>query len=108
MVDLNCGSTVLPSTRFVVCIPEIAPPFDNRLAVFCVCCSGVHHDPAQATGVDLAVALNGRGVFASGGSAPTITNCILWLNSDDLSGCDATYSCITDGDPGEGNISDDP
>jgi len=32
-------------------------------------------------------------------------NCIIWLNSDDLDGCSATYSCISDcndlGDPNE-------
>ncbi len=52
--------------------------------------------------------------FGAGGirsrvtNRPVITNCILWANGDDLVGCSATYSCIEDGDPGEGNISDDP
>jgi parallel beta-helix repeat protein len=32
------------------------------------------------------------------GSTPTITNCILWDNADDLYDCNATYSCIEDGD----------
>ena len=41
-------------------------------------------------------------------SSPTITNCILWENSDDLIGCSATYSCIQDGDAGEGNVSSYP
>ena len=39
---------------------------------------------------------------------PTISNCILWDNSDDLYDCSATYSCIEDGDGGTGNISSDP
>ena len=38
-----------------------------------------------------------------------ISNNILWDNEgEDLYGCTATYSDIQDGDPGEGNISDDP
>jgi hypothetical protein len=40
--------------------------------------------------------------------AVTIINCILWGNGDDLGGCSATYSCIEDGDAGEGNIHDNP
>jgi len=38
-----------------------------------------------------------------------ITNCIVWGNGDDLSRYTyARYSCIEDGDVGEGNIRDDP
>ena len=40
--------------------------------------------------------------------AATVINCILWGNGDDLGGCSATYSCIEDGDAGEGNIQDNP
>ncbi|MDP2898654.1 MAG: right-handed parallel beta-helix repeat-containing protein, partial [bacterium] len=46
----------------------------------------------------------GGGIYASAGSSPIITNCIIWNNGDDLFGCSATYSCVSDGDPGEGNI----
>ncbi|MGQ9454250.1 MAG: fibronectin type III domain-containing protein, partial [Armatimonadota bacterium] len=51
----------------------------------------------------------GGGVYLAGGSV-SITNCILWQNSDDLFGCSATYSDVTDivSDPGTGNISVDP
>jgi RHS repeat-associated protein len=48
---------------------------------------------------------------ASGGGlvdCDSITNCIIWDNGDDLLGCSATYSCIEDGDSGEGNISTNP
>ena len=38
------------------------------------------------------------------GGTPTIINCILWGNGDDLDGCTATYSNIEDGDLGDGNI----
>lgn len=42
------------------------------------------------------------------GTAPTISNCILWNNGDDLYNCTATYSCIEDNDSGIGNIHSDP
>jgi len=48
------------------------------------------------------------GIWCSGQSDPQITNCILWGNGDDLFDCFASYSCIEDGDPGEGNIQADP
>lgn len=48
------------------------------------------------------------GIHVSYGTAPTVSNCILWGNDDDLSGCSAAYSCIEDGDAGTGNISSDP
>ncbi|HPD46095.1 MAG TPA: right-handed parallel beta-helix repeat-containing protein [Anaerohalosphaeraceae bacterium] len=49
------------------------------------------------------------GVYADVTSVlTTVTSCILWNNGDDLEGCPATYSCIQDGDPGEGNIDEDP
>ncbi|MBN1593197.1 MAG: right-handed parallel beta-helix repeat-containing protein [Candidatus Coatesbacteria bacterium] len=41
-------------------------------------------------------------------SWPTITDCILWGNGDDIGGGTNSYCCIEDGDPGEGNISADP
>ncbi|MBN1676593.1 MAG: right-handed parallel beta-helix repeat-containing protein [Kiritimatiellae bacterium] len=53
-------------------------------------------------------AADGGGVYASPSSSPTITNCILWENGDDLANCLATYSCIEDGDAGDGNIATDP
>ena len=50
--------------------------------------------------------INGYGFYSS---SPTIVNCILWNNNDDLVGTAiATYSCIQNGDPGTGNISSDP
>jgi hypothetical protein len=55
----------------------------------------------------------GGGIVAAAGSTITVVNSILWGNSDDLfadpgSTCTATYSNISDGDPGLGNISADP
>jgi len=52
-------------------------------------------------------AVNGGGMHQLFGT-PDITNCIIWDNGDDLDGCSATYSCIQDIDPGEGNIHGDP
>lgn len=53
-------------------------------------------------------ATEGGGIHCLSGASPTITNCILWANGDDLSACSATYSCVEDGDPGLGNIAADP
>ncbi len=69
---------------------------------------------AQATIDGDTVHYNGANVGAGGiygtpSAAVTITNCIVWDNqSDDLFGVSATYSCISDGDSGTGNISSDP
>jgi parallel beta-helix repeat protein len=51
---------------------------------------------------------NVAGVCRLSGEAPTIFNCIIWGNTDDLVNCSATYSCIKDGDAGTGNIDTDP
>ncbi|MHC4738561.1 MAG: right-handed parallel beta-helix repeat-containing protein, partial [Planctomycetota bacterium] len=49
------------------------------------------------------------GIKVAVGTAPNITNCILWDNTDDLDGCSATYSCIEDctDATGTGNICGD-
>ncbi len=47
----------------------------------------------------------GMGIYGEG---DTVVNCILWGNGDDLYQCAATFCCIEDADPGEGNISDEP
>jgi len=47
------------------------------------------------------------GIFARDAD-PAISNCIIWGNGDDLYECDATYSCIEDGDGGTGNIAGNP
>jgi len=49
-----------------------------------------------------------RGIWLVSGTAPEISNCIIWNCNDDLAGCNATYSCIQDGNTGTGNISNDP
>jgi len=42
------------------------------------------------------------------GIQPIINNNIVFNNGNDLNGCTATYSCVSDGDSGIGNISSDP
>ncbi len=51
-----------------------------------------------------------QGIRTLGISAelPDIVNCILWGNEDDLLNCFATFSCIQDGDAGQGNCDEDP
>ena len=57
---------------------------------------------------NISARFGGGGISASGLSTPTIIDCILWANSDDLLDCSATYCCIEDDDEGQGNIHDDP
>ena len=56
------------------------------------------------------MAVTGGAVRHSTGTTPTITNCIIWKNGDDLSNCSATYSDLSTGTivPGDGNIKQDP
>ena len=58
---------------------------------------------------NLTIVGNRNGITAYTGSAPAISNCILWDNlQNDLIGCAVVYSCIQDGAAGQGNISSDP
>ena len=76
----------------------------------------------------------GAGVYCAAGSAPVLTdlsavgnvatagaagihsddpgvaikNCVFWLNNTDTYGVTATYSCISESAPGEGNFGGDP
>jgi len=52
----------------------------------------------------------GGGIICSTPSWPTISNCIVWNNGDDLVDCNATYSCIKNPNDanGVGNITNDP
>jgi predicted outer membrane repeat protein len=38
--------------------------------------------------------VSGGGIYCTSDSSPNITNCIVWDNGEDLSGCSATYSDI--------------
>jgi parallel beta-helix repeat protein len=51
---------------------------------------------------------NRYGIDVGTGTAPIISNCIVWNNTDDLRYCSATYSCIKNNDSGTGNIHCDP
>ena len=52
---------------------------------------------------------NNFGIAAYEDSNPHISNCIFWNNRDgDLFQCEARYSCIEGGAPGQGNISVNP
>ena len=54
---------------------------------------------------NLTIVDNDYGINANDGAAPDISNCIFWNNTyGDLDGCEAIYSCVQDGSPGEGNI----
>lgn len=70
---------------------------------------GIYFYDANATAIvrNNTIVNNDYGIYLDSGTAPTISNCILWDNSDDLYDCSATYSCIEDGDSGTGNIGGD-
>jgi len=51
---------------------------------------------------------NGGGICCVQGGTPTIIDCIVTGNGDDLYNCSATYCCIEAGEAGTGNIRDDP
>jgi parallel beta-helix repeat protein/predicted outer membrane repeat protein len=58
---------------------------------------------------NITIVNNNFGIAAYEDSNPRISNVILWNNRDgDLFQCDASYSCVESGAPGEGNISSDP
>ncbi len=54
-----------------------------------------------------ASSLSNGGIYCAG--IASLSNCIIWANGDDLYGCSATYSCISDtNDGGTGVIHTDP
>jgi len=52
---------------------------------------------------------NGNGIQHAGPGSMSVSNCIIWDNTDELDGCSATYSCIKDPNDasGTGNIAGD-
>jgi len=48
------------------------------------------------------------GIYCWNDSYPTVIDCIIWDNDDDLRNCTATYCCIEDLDAGVWNIHDNP
>ena len=64
---------------------------------------------SNPTITNVTVVDNDFGIAAYENSSPDIRNCIFWNNRDgDLFQCDASYSCVESGTPGQGNISVDP
>jgi hypothetical protein len=58
---------------------------------------------------NVTIADNGFGIAAYENSNPDIRNCILWNNrTGDLFQCQAWYSCVESGSPGQGNINVNP
>jgi hypothetical protein len=71
--------------------------------------AGVFIPGSSPTIRNLTVVDNEYGITAYTWAEPDISNCIFWNNSEaDLFQCEARYSCIEDGDQGEGNISVNP
>ncbi|MHC4156972.1 MAG: right-handed parallel beta-helix repeat-containing protein [Planctomycetota bacterium] len=73
--------------------------------------NGIGFSSASSVGTvrnNTVVCHDSNGIYVNSGTAPAISNCILWDSGDDLANCSATYSCIEDGDAGQGNISSNP
>jgi hypothetical protein len=71
--------------------------------------AGVFVSGSSPTMRNLTIVDNEYGITAYTWAQPDIRNCIFWNNSEaDLFECEARYSCIEDGDPGEGNLYADP
>ena len=64
---------------------------------------------SSPTITNITIVDNDFGIAAYENSNPDISNCIFWNNKDgDLFQCQARYSCIEGGAPGQGNISVNP
>jgi parallel beta-helix repeat protein len=72
--------------------------------------SGIYLSGPSATAIvrNNTICKNGIGIDFGSGTDPNITNCILWGNDTELSGCSASYSCIEGGDTNNNNINSDP
>jgi hypothetical protein len=119
---INCNSSSLQITNCIIkdnyysgiyCYYTSTAIIKNNLIFNNGNYSGIYLDyPASAAVIrNNTICHNiGYGIELYSGSAPNISNCIFWgNNAGQLSGCNATYSCIqnwTGG--GEGNINTDP
>lgn len=71
--------------------------------------TGIYCGNASPTIRNVTVVNNAVGIIAWDNAVPTISNSILWYNSQsDLQGAQATYSCIQHMATGQGNISNNP
>ena len=71
--------------------------------------AGIVISGASPTITNVTVVDNPAGIEKHNWGDPDISNSIFWDNDgEDLFGCGARYSCVEDGDAGEGNISTDP
>jgi len=71
--------------------------------------AGVFVPGSSPTIHNLTVVDNEYGITAYTWAQPDIRNCVFWNNRErDLFQCEARFSCIEDGDPGEGNLCVDP
>jgi len=99
----------------VYCFNNSSPTIANNIITgnSAEVCGGVYCDIFSSPTISNCIIIENSAELRSGGvycveSFPTIFNCIIWGNGDDLYDCSAIYSCIENGDAGEGNISDDP
>ena len=98
--------TLANNTTGIRC--ESSSPTITNCTIFASSGCGIYCENSSPTITNSTLVNNGSGISCHNSSSPTVTNCIVWGNGDDLFSCSTTYSCISDGDTGEGNISADP
>jgi len=71
---------------------------------------GLHFEAVSASVLVASAAVLGNGFAgaAATGAPPVVTSCVLDANGDDLAGVGATFSLVSDGDFGLGNLQGDP
>ncbi len=100
------GLSITGGTRGVYAGSSSAPTirscfiYDNEV--------GVLFDSSEGTARNNTIVDNSSYGIQAVSTSPVISNCILWSNGDDLYDCNATYSCIKDGNAGTGNLSSYP
>ena len=80
----------------------------NNIVVGNAPSGGIYCWGGSASIANNTISNNTAGVYNGAGDPPTVIDCIIWDNGDDLYGCSATYCCIQDDDGGEGNIHQNP
>lgn len=96
----------------IACFPGCSPIILNNLIVgnrpSSFGASGIWCWDSSAEISNNTVADNAGVGITSYRSSPSIENCIIWGNGDDLWNCRAAYCCIQDEDIGLGNFHQDP
>ncbi len=111
MVKGNNGAALIDGDNDFAVSFYYGEGYDSILKNFIVKNSyiGIFTAGSSPTISNVTVADNKCGIEAYAGVEPSISNCIIWNNTNrDLFQCRAQHSCIEKGGDGEGNISEAP